>query len=67
MALSKCASCQSTGNFTMKTDVHISGTDKQYNAIQCGSCGAVITFVEGWHISSALLRIMKKLGVDPNG
>lgn len=48
----------------MATNIGVAGSDKQYNAIQCRACGAVASIVEGWHISSALWRIMEKLGID---
>ncbi len=65
MAATKCASCKSAAGFEMAINIGVKRSDKQYNAIQCVSCGAVATIVEGWHLSSALWKIMEKLGIDP--
>jgi len=67
MAASKCASCGETRGFELKADPTVAGTDKKYSFIQCRACGAVVSAVEGWHLSSALWVIMKKLGItDPH-
>lgn len=66
MANPKCASCNGTSGFHI-SQKEVSGTDKAYKLVACIECGAVVSVVEGWHITSALWKIMKKMGVDPNG
>lgn len=65
MAMTKCGSCGSTG-FEMK-EKEIYGAKYRYNAIQCQSCGTVVTFVD-FHRTAALLEdLARKLNVRLDG
>lgn len=61
MATPNCAKCGNSG-FVM-TRTQIVGARYIYWAIHCGSCGAVVSFVEHFNAASLLEKIMKHLGI----
>lgn len=64
MAFSKCPKSGCDNSFFEMKELKVANANFRYSAIQCSSCGAVVSVVDIVHLPTGLEKIAKKLGIS---